>query len=344
MKKQSNGLVWGSLLLGFGLLTLAKTLGWYHIDWGQLLRFWPVLLILAGISLLVGRGQTWAGPVTALLLAIALPSAMINKAQRHFGNNNFSWNGNDFNYNDDENDSDNNDDDKNDENDNKDDAGSRTTTNGNFSEALPANITTAELNFGAGAGNFEIDGTTNKLFEAKTESEFGEYSLLTKRNDATQNTVVDFKMDNNDKDSVNIDLGNDNWNDIKNKVKMQLSDKPIWDMKLNVGAGKGDFDLSNFKVQKLELNVGVSKIDLKLGDKNPFTEVEIKAGVASVDVEIPESVGCEFTSKDALTTKDLDEFKEVSSGLYRTENYDKATKKIKISYKGGISSIKISRH
>jgi rhodanese-related sulfurtransferase len=111
MKKQSNGLVWGSLLLGFGLLTLAKTLGWYHIDWGQLLRFWPVLLILAGISLLVGRGQTWAGPVTALLLAIALPSAMINKAQRHFGNNNFSWNGNDFNYNDDENDSDNNDDD-----------------------------------------------------------------------------------------------------------------------------------------------------------------------------------------------------------------------------------------
>jgi Domain of unknown function (DUF5668)/N-terminal domain of toast_rack, DUF2154 len=339
MKKQSNGLVWGSLLLGFGLLILAKTLGWYHIDWGQVLRFWPVLIILAGVSLLVGRGQTWAGPVTAILLAIALPSAMVNKAQRHFGNNNFNWNGDNFNFND--NDDDNDDSDNDDEDS---DSGSKTATNGNFSEALPPTITTAELNFEAGAGDFKIDGSTDQLFEAKTESEFGDYSLLTKRNDATKNTVVNFKMDGNKNDSLNINLNKDDWDDVKNKVKMQLSDKLIWDMKLSVGAGKGDFDLSNFKIQKLELNAGVSKIDLKLGDKNPLTEVEINTGVASLEVDIPESVGCEFTSKDALTNKDLDEFTEVSSGLYRTENYDKATKKIKISYKGGISSIKINRY
>jgi hypothetical protein len=248
MKKQSNGLVWGSLLLGFGLLTLAKTLGWYHIDWGQILRFWPVLLILAGVSLLVGRGQTWAGPVTAILLAIALPSAMVNKAQRHFGNNDFSWNGNNFNYNDDNNDDDNDNSDDEDR-----DSESRTATNGNFSEALPANITTAELNFGAGAGKFEIDGSTNQLFEAKTESELGDYSLLTKRNDATKNTVVNFKMDNDKNDSLNINFNKDNWDDIKNKVKIQLSEKPVWTMKLEVGAGKADFDLSNYKILLLTL-------------------------------------------------------------------------------------------
>jgi hypothetical protein len=81
-----------------------------------------------------------------------------------------------------------------------------------------------------------------------------------------------------------------------------------------------------------------------LGDKNTLSEVEINAGVATVDIDIPESVGCEFTSKGALNIKDLDELTEVSEGLYRTANYDKASKKIKIMYEGGLSTIKISRY
>ncbi len=337
MKKQSNGLVWGSLLLGFGLLTLAKTLGWYHIDWGQMLRFWPVLVILAGVCLLVGRGQTWAGPVTAILLAIALPSAITNKAQRHFDDNDFNWNGNRFNFND-------NDDESNEDNDNDRSYESRTATSGNFSEALPTNITSADLNFEAGAGNFKIDGTTNQLFEATTESELGEYSLLTKRNDATKNSIVNFKMDNNKGDSLNINLNKNNWDDIKNKVKIQLNDRLTWALKLEIGAGKADFDLSNFKVQKLEINAGVSKIDLKLGDKSDMSNVEINAGVASIDIDIPESVGCEFVSQGALNIEDMDELTKISEGLYRTVNYEKANKKIKIVYEGGLSTVKIRRY
>jgi hypothetical protein len=49
-------------------------------------------------------------------------------------------------------------------------------------------------------------------------------------------------------------------------------------------------------------------------------------------------------SKGAMNIKDLDELTEVSEGLYRTANYEKASKKIKIVYEGGLSTIKISRY
>jgi hypothetical protein len=73
-------------------------------------------------------------------------------------------------------------------------------------------------------------------------------------------------------------------------------------------------------------------------------EIEIDAGVASIDVDIPESVGCEFRIDGALNSKDLDNFEKISDGLYRTSNYNSAKKKIKISYEGGLSKLEINRY
>jgi hypothetical protein len=38
--------------------------------------------------------------------------------------------------------------------------------------------------------------------------------------------------------------------------------------------------------------------------------IDIEAGVASIDIEIPESVGCEFKIEGALNSKDLDNLKK----------------------------------
>ena len=336
MNKPSNGYFWGITLLAFGLLLLAKTMGWFQINWSHIMIFWPVLLIAAGLSLLLGRGQSWSGPVAALLIAVAIPSAIINKTHNRW--NQFKDDVH-IDFDDENNDENNNDDSENNtDEDYKSDRGNG--SNGYFSENLPSNIKTAQLNFGAGAGSFKIEGTTSKLIEANTESELGGYILSTKSNDTQKNSVVDFKMES--KDSTKIDFKN--WDDVDNKVKIQLNAVPTWSMKLDVGAGKADFDLSDYKVQKIDLNAGVAKIDLKVGDKEPLTEIDINAGVASIDVEVPESSGCELITKGALNIKDVDGLEKINDNLYRSTNFDKASKKVKVVYEGGISSLKIRRY
>ena len=58
-----NSPAWGALLVAMGLLLLAHNLGWLDIEWFK--RYWPVLLIVAGVVFirrsLEARKSTGAG-------------------------------------------------------------------------------------------------------------------------------------------------------------------------------------------------------------------------------------------------------------------------------------------
>ena len=123
-----------------------------------------------------------------------------------------------------------------------------------------------------------------------------------------------------------------------------MNEKPVWSIDLGIGAGKGDFDFSNYKVKRLDLETGAASIDIKFGDKVDNATVEVKSGVASVKFRVPEGVGCEIRMDGALNSKDFDGFEKVRSGVWQTEGYDKATKKITFDVESGLSSLKVSRY
>ncbi|MEZ4900299.1 MAG: DUF5668 domain-containing protein [Spirosomataceae bacterium] len=339
MKQSSNSLFWGAFILATGLLLLAKSLGWFHIDWGMTLRFWPLLLVLAGVSLLLK--QNWSGVFTAILIAIAIPSAIINGTHKRWDrwkDNGVEFNLHDF-------DDDNNDDDDNDDSDYKERSETYSKDGEtHFSEPLVEGITEATLNFGAGAGEFTIEGTTAQLIEADADTKFGNYVMTAKRNEGTKTSIVDFEMESKDK-SGRKRIRIRDFDNMDNQVKMSLSDKPVWSFDFGLGAGEGKFDLSDYKVKKVKLGAGAADIKLKLGEGiEDNADIDIDAGVASIKVELPTSVGCELKIDGALNSKDLDNFEKISDGLYRTANYDAAKKKIKIKYDGGVSSLEVKRY
>ena len=55
------------LLIVVGLALLLEQFGVWHPDWGEILRLWPVLLVLLGLEL-IARGRRAGGWVTALLV------------------------------------------------------------------------------------------------------------------------------------------------------------------------------------------------------------------------------------------------------------------------------------
>jgi hypothetical protein len=70
--RRRPSLVWPLLLIGAGVLLLLREFGHLEIDLGELLwRYWPVLLILVGIDLLFGR-RSPLGTLLSVLIVVVI--------------------------------------------------------------------------------------------------------------------------------------------------------------------------------------------------------------------------------------------------------------------------------
>ena len=90
--------------------------------------------------------------------------------------------------------------------------------------------------------------------------------------------------------------------------------------------------------------MGASKLKIKLGDKNDNIRVKLEAGVSKIEIMIPESSGCDIHSETVLSNKHFNGFNKISSGHFRTANFDSASNKIYLSFNTGVSSIRVNRY
>ena len=323
----SKSLFTGGVLILLGILFLGKEWGWFNINWHEISRLWPLLLIYLGLVALLGKTSSSATVITIVLLCIAIPTVLVRSCQERVGTA-FDKNGIHIDMDDDDDDDDKKDDDED---------GGDTSFKGSeqkLNSPMNAAIKSATFNFSGGAAEFEISGTSTDLVEANAKLDFGNISLK-KTGDST-NPDLDFAL-RGKKD--NIDLGDDN----ENKINLKLNPAVLWDMNFEFGAGKADFDLSEYKVKNLSIKTGLTKTDVKLGDKVDDLTVKIESGLTEIEFQVPESVGCRIDIDGGLNDKDFDGFIQ-KNGHWETPNYDKSTKKISLNFNGGLQSLKVSRY
>jgi hypothetical protein len=345
--RNSRGIVWGGVLIIFGMIWLLRNLNLLNVNWDEILPYWPVLLIIAG-ALLLAMGKernTGAGGVVGLLITLAVFGGIMNKTNNAFDRNNNHWN---FGWDDYDNDEDQDEDhdlgyneheEENKDEDYKSDRGENNNgrpINGSYKYEMEDFIQKANFNLEGGAGSFKLQGNTAKLFEASTKSTIVGFLSNTSVNKLENSATVNLKMEDG---NVKIKNG-----EISNQANIQLNEKPVWNIDLGIGAGKGNFDFSNYKVEKLKVSTGVADMDIKMGNKLPSSKIDIEAGVASVTIDIPKSVGCELRIDGALNAKNIDGLDKVGSGLYRSAGYEGTSKKIIIDFEGGLTSININRY
>jgi hypothetical protein len=326
MKKSSNGIAFGAILLTIGLLWLFRKLDWLDIEWAQYTRFWPVLLILAGLSLLFSQRSNRSGGIAlasgliALAAVIGVSHRVSDRGARVFRSVPREWH-NEW------------DGKRGEKKDKKKSLELHTET---FEHELSSDQETASLHFEAGAGDFSIEGSSPKLFEASTSTSLGGFISNVQTNTADRSAKVNFKMEDSE-----IKLKNGNF---ENSAILSMNPKVVWDLDLNIGAGKGNFDLSALNVRKIKLQSGVSDVTMRLGDRQPALDVSIETGVAALALEVPEGVGCEIRIEGALNAKDIIGFERISGDRYRTSNYDTAEKKISVRYEAGLSKLSVTRY
>ena len=287
---KTKHIFWGLLFVSIGILFLLKNIGLLYIDLSNIWRFWPVVIILWGISYFT-KNQIVKGfiaGISGLILAVTL-FAFFNSSY-NFICNAFSLNDDDINFT---------------INDSKDTS--------SYSEAFDPAIKNGEFHLNAGAGSFIINDSTDDLMHAATQGLKNNYDIT--------------RHDEDDKSSITMTMRKRHFefNDEhhKNKTQIKLNTAPIWDLNFDVGA---------------------AALKVKLGNKLNVTKFQLKAGVSSVDILVPESSGCEIRCNTALSSKNFDDFNKINSNLYQTDNFDNAKKKIFIEINTGISSIHVSRY
>jgi LiaI-LiaF-like transmembrane region len=305
---KTSSIFWGTLLIVLGLLVLINNFSPINLNWGNLWQFWPVILVLFGISMLI-KNKAGKGLITgaaAVILAIIIFTSI--KFSTDFVDNDFEIV--------------------------FDDEGEYNFSETVYKESFDSSISKAKLFLNAGAGSFNIGSPTDEMIYVKTVGVENNFSFTTSKSDSAIKIKLNMK-----KTMFHFGKGK-----YKNKVDISLNEKPLWDLNFDIGAAAVKLDLTKYKIKYVDVNMGAASLEVKLGALTETTKFYVDAGASKIDISVPEKVGTQIKMDAVLSSKNIKGFKSLKSGLYRTEGFNEAEKKIFIDLSTGVSSINIRRY
>ncbi len=305
---KSEKVIWGLLLVFVGGVILFDNLGVIDFYWSFVWRFWPVLLILSGVNMLFSKSDSKIGGIIAIGITCAVLIFIGYQGISGRGSFSSGWL----------------------EEGNRDSANRPLTTI--LSEPFVAGTRKAELSIKAGTSSFNLEESTSNLFEASATRSAGRYSLKKVSRDSVE--ILDFRMiESSAESSIR-----------ENEVNFKMNSAPLWDIKIQMGAGELDFDLRPYNVEKVFLEGGAASFKLKMGMPETATTMTIKTGVSDIELFVPRGAGCQIKTDSGLSSEDFDGFTRQPDGSYATSNFNSTTKRIIIAMKGGLSNIEVKRY
>ena len=187
----------------------------------------------------------------------------------------------------------------------------------------------------AGAGKYILGDVTDELVSVYANGVFSDVSL----NYLEQEKKLSLDFDGGGDMSIKIDDDG-----FKREGIIALNPNVLWDIDIDVGAASLDADLRKYKVRELEIESGAAGVDIKIGELAEEVKIFIDAGASSICISIPDDFGCEIEENVSLSGIHFDGFSKGDNGSYKTENFEKAERRIYISIDGGVSDFKIARY
>lgn len=301
---KDNGLVSGIILITIGIIALMVTFFDVEIVWAEVAKFWPVFLMIFGVSMLPVNKMLKSVLVILMILAsCALYCLNADNSKQVVETFSYDMIGEDVNVQE-------------------------------FSEPFNNNVKTAKVEIDYGAGTLFMSAPVTELVKAVNASNYLVQDLSVKYEKT--HAEIDFEGGNN----VNINGKNFK----SNNFNIALNKEPIYDFELNLGACNLNFDLSDYKVSDLNVKSGACDIDIKLGDLYGTTSVNLEMGVSDVNIGVPNASGCRIECESALSNKNFEGFVKGAKGVYETPNYASANKHIIIKIEGAISDLEVYRY
>jgi hypothetical protein len=321
---RNDKLIPGIVLIMIGAVILLHNYGYVDVHWSNFIYLWPVFIVIGGINLIFAHNRSaWA---TILKLAVIIAGFGLI-VFGNFGNKAGFWPVYSYHY-----------DGGNDDNDDDSDSSKNVVKvegNSVFNEPYTAAAKVARLNISGGGTIYNLSDTTNQLFNANTQEFTGKYEFKHRVEDSVY--VLDFNMKNSH---------HNGWhgNDKTNSATFKLNPNPEWDINVETGATKLNFDLTKFKIKSFKISGGAASFDVKLGQPLAVTNVVVETGVSEVTINIPQNAACRVTTDSGLSSNNFEGFTKKENNVYETPDFGAAKNKLYIHMSGGVSDFKVRRY
>lgn len=307
-KTHRGGFALPVVLVAVGVILLLNNFNVLDISLMRLLRFWPVLLILIGLDILIGRRSAIGSLLVALLAVVAVVTLSSVGTFSTFAN------GMNFNF----------------------DTGGGAQMHKSESLAEVQEIR-ASIDFAVGELMISsLPASSSDGLSVDLDSNFGgalDYTYSVQDNRATLTLQ---------EEDETLSLLPDFDGTANRELTVNLSpDVPI-NLDVNTGAGEIVLDLEGLQIEDLDADFGVGDVTLILPDAGRF-EVNLSMGIGNLTLIIPEGLEVSITRDLGIGDFDINHnrFAERSGDRFYTSGYDSAEHRVDINIDMGIGSVQI---
>ena len=200
----------------------------------------------------------------------------------------------------------------------------------NISINKEVGIKSADITIKTGAGKIDLTGGSNEMVSGSFRSNFLNLEKVVSVINGVQKIDISTQGD---------------WKGFSkttNELDLNINSNVVSSFNVQTGAMDMDLDFSNITVQDLVVKTGASSLDIIMGDKANNSSIKIDAGASSINIVLPNSVGARLIISSGLTSKNLNDFKQIDEKTFESSNYQTSVKKINMEMNLGASSLNIS--
>lgn len=326
-RRGGGGVVWGLILLSLGVVFLLNNFGILPWSvWGSIWRLWPLILIFIAVEIIFGRTFIGRFIVSVLVLGVIglifvfaiFPRDNQVRRQLEFRFPNLSEISlSSF------------------------DSSERTTTTLRVGAEKyeDEKITKRTADFDLGSSSLDI-----------TDSDMPDFLIV----DATYfegvgEPVVESDLDDGvlelrfyTKDRKGFSIGTVG----VRKYKATLGRTDIeTELKINLGSGKVDVDLSELVLNSLGVDMGSGSVNVDLSSlSTPSETISIDMGSGSMNLRLPKGTGIKADYTMASGSLKIEGNSLSGKGIYTSSNYSSADNRVELDLKMGSGSVTISNN
>jgi hypothetical protein len=141
--------------------------------------------------------------------------------------------------------------------------------------------------------------------------------------------------------NISQDSGGTHFGTTHNQWNLQFSNEVPLELKVEMGAGRGQLRLRDMPVTRLEMSMGAGQGDLDLtGDRKNDLVADLEGGVGQVTIRLPRKVGVVVRASGGIGAVDAHGLRH-EDGEYTNEAYGKTPATIRLTVQGGVGQISL---